>query len=52
MAKLAEKVILKAGWAQKKQMTSWFNKEITVDSKGQKVLEFYFNNRNFKICKR
>lgn len=41
--KLAEDVILSAGWAQKNQMKSWFSGEDTIDSKGQKVISFYFN---------
>lgn len=41
--KLAAPVTLSAGWAQKRQMSSWFQGEPTFDSKGQKVLEFYFN---------
>lgn len=41
--KLKEDVVLSAGYAQKNQMVSWFNGEETYDSKGQKVLEFYFN---------
>lgn len=42
--KLAEPVTLEAGWAMKKQMESWFKGEETYDSKGQKVLGFYFNS--------
>lgn len=43
--KLQEDVSLSAGWAMKSQMTSWFfeDSENTYDTKGQKVLEFYFN---------
>lgn len=41
--KLAEDVVLSAGWAQKNQMKSWFSGEDTIDSKGQKVISFYFN---------
>ena len=37
-------VELEAGFAMVKQMKSWFNGEFTVDSKGQQVTEFYFNN--------
>ena len=40
----AEPVTLRAGWTQKNQMTSWFAGEETVDSRGQKVLEFFFNS--------
>lgn len=41
--KLLESVTLEAGWAMKSQMTSWFSGEETYDTKGQKVIEFYFN---------
>ncbi len=41
--KLMYDVVLSAGWAQKNQMKTWFSGQETVDSKGQKVLEFYFN---------
>lgn len=41
---LKEDVILEAGWAMKNQMINWFAGEETFDSKGQKVLEFYFNS--------
>lgn len=41
---LKQSVTLKAGWAQKKQMEQWFSGEETYDSKGQKVVEFYFNS--------
>lgn len=42
--KLLEPVTLEAGWAMKKQMETWFNGEETYDSKGQKVIEFFFNS--------
>lgn len=41
--KTTEPVTLRAGWAQKKQMSSWFAGEKTLDSKGQLVKSFYFN---------
>ena len=43
--KLKEEVILEAGWAMKNQMKQFFyvDPNDTYDSKGQKVLEFYFN---------
>jgi adenine-specific DNA-methyltransferase len=41
--KLVEPITLEAGWSMKKQMESWFNGEETLDTKGQKVIEFYFN---------
>ncbi|TXF74972.1 site-specific DNA-methyltransferase [Chryseobacterium sp.] len=48
---LKEDVILRAGWTQKKQMKSFFEGLETFDSKGQRVLEFYFRN-NGKIYSR
>jgi len=41
---LVNEVTLSAGWAMKSQMKNWIiDKDNTFDSKGQKVLEFYFN---------
>ena len=40
---LAEDVTIKAGWGMKNQVLSWLKGEQTFDSKGQKVLRFYFN---------
>lgn len=37
-------VTLKAGFAMISQMKSWFDGNFTVDSKGQEVIEFYFNS--------
>lgn len=34
-----------AGWAMKDQIISWLDKKETFDSKGQKVLEFFFNKQ-------
>ena len=42
--KLKEEVVLRAGFAQKSQMDTWFKGEKTIDSKGQSVLEFFFNS--------
>jgi adenine-specific DNA-methyltransferase len=39
-----ESVTLSAGWTQKNQMKSWFAGTPTIDSKGQEVVEFYFNS--------
>lgn len=39
-----QSVTLSAGWTQKNQMRSWFGGDETVDSKGQRVIEFYFNS--------
>ena len=40
---LSEDVTIKAGWAMKNQVLSWLKGEETFDSKGQRVLRFYFN---------
>lgn len=37
-------VTLEAGFAMISQMKSWFKGEDTIDSKGQKVTDFYFNS--------
>ncbi|MEG1904246.1 MAG: site-specific DNA-methyltransferase [Bacteroidales bacterium] len=41
--KLLYDVELEAGFAMAKQMKNWFSGKETFDSKGQRVLEFYFN---------
>jgi adenine-specific DNA-methyltransferase len=41
--KLKEDVELSAGYAMKSQMKSFFSGKETFDTKGQKVLDFYFN---------
>jgi adenine-specific DNA-methyltransferase len=43
--KLKEDVTLKAGWAMRNQVMQWLEGEETFDSKGQKVLRFYFNSQ-------
>jgi len=48
--KLTQEVVLKAGWSQKNQMLSWFSGEETFDSKGQKIVEFYFNSSGVLHC--
>lgn len=48
----AEEVTISAGWTQKNQMKSWFNGNETVDTKGQKVLEFYFTSTGKLKCKK
>jgi adenine-specific DNA-methyltransferase len=50
--KTAEKVTLRAGWTQKNQMISLFSGKETFDSKGQKVLEFYFNSTGKLKCRK
>ncbi len=42
--KTKEEVTLAAGWTQKDQMSKYFKGEEVIDSKGQKVLEFYFSS--------
>ncbi len=42
--KTFENVTLSAGWTQKDQMIKFFNGEEVVDSKGQRVIEFFFNS--------
>ncbi len=40
----AEPVTLSAGWTQKEQMKRYFAGEEVFDTKGQKVIEFFFNS--------
>ena len=42
--KLKYDVVLKAGFAMITQMKSWFAGKYTLDSKGQEVIDFYFNS--------
>ena len=42
--RLLEPVVLKAGWAMKNQIESWLKGEETYDTKGQKVIRFFFNS--------
>ena len=39
----AEEVTLSAGWTQRDQMERYFQGEEVFDTRGQRVLEFYFN---------
>ena len=48
--KTAEEVTLSAGWTQKDQMTSFFTGQPTFDTKGQKVVEFYFSSTGKLKC--
>lgn len=51
---LIEDVVLEAAWTQYNQMTEYFygDKENLLDSRGQKVVEFYFNSSGkIKIVK-
>lgn len=45
-------VTLSAGWTQKKQMTSWFAGHETLDTKGQRIIEFYFNSTGKIKCRK
>lgn len=45
-------IVLSAGWTQKKQMQCWFEGKDTYDTKGQKVLEFYFNSTGKIKCRK
>jgi adenine-specific DNA-methyltransferase len=49
---LIEEVTLKAGWTQKSQMESFFAGEDTYDTKGQKVVEFYFRSNGKIYCRK
>ncbi len=48
----SEPVTLAAGWTQKTQMESWFSGADTFDSKGQRVLEFYFSSTGKLKCRK
>ena len=48
--KTKETVTLSAGWTQKDQMTKYFKGEEVYDTKGQKVIEFYFNSKGKLKC--
>lgn len=50
--KTKESVTLSAGWTQKEQMTKFFKGEEVYDTKGQKVIEFYFNSKGKLKCKK
>jgi len=40
----AEPVTLRAGWTQRNQMVSWFAGHETTDTRGQRVVEFFFSS--------
>jgi adenine-specific DNA-methyltransferase len=48
--KTQEEVTIIAGWTQKNQMISYFNGLETIDTKGQRVTEFYFNSTGKLKC--
>lgn len=50
--KLKESVVISAGWTQKNQMISFFDGQETIDSKGQKVIEFYFKENGKIYCRK
>lgn len=50
--KLKEDVVLSACWTQKNQMDSFFAGHETFDSKGQKVIEFYFRDNGKLYCRK
>ena len=45
-------VVLEAGWTQKAQMKSWFAGYETIDTKGQRIIEFYFNSAGKIKCRK
>ena len=48
----AEPVTLRAGWTQRNQMKRWFAGEETFDTRGQRVVEFYFNSAGKLKCRK
>lgn len=48
----AEPVTLSAGWTQKNQMTDWFAGKEVFDTRGQKVLEFFFSGTGKLKCRK
>lgn len=50
--KLLEDVTLAACWTQRNQMDSFFSGKETYDTKGQKVVEFYFRNNGKLYCRK
>ena len=48
--KTKESVTISAGWTQKDQMTQYFLGKEVLDTKGQKVVEFYFNSKGKLKC--
>lgn len=50
--KLAEDVVVSSCWTQRKQMDSFFSGEETFDSKGQRVVEFYFRDNGKLYCRK
>lgn len=50
--KLVYDVVLSACWTQKNQMDSFFAGKETFDSKGQRVVEFYFRENGKLYCRK
>jgi adenine-specific DNA-methyltransferase len=50
--KTTHEVTLSAGWTQKNQMKDFFEGKEVIDSKGQRVLEFYFNSAGKLKCRK
>jgi adenine-specific DNA-methyltransferase len=50
--KTSHEVTLSAGWTQKNQMKDFFEGKEVIDSKGQRVLEFYFNSAGKLKCRK
>jgi adenine-specific DNA-methyltransferase len=50
--KLVNDVTLSACWTQKNQMDTFFAGKETLDTKGQKVIEFYFRNNGKLYCRK
>ncbi len=50
--KLVHDVTLSACWTQKNQMDSYFAGKETFDSKGQRVIEFYFRDNGKLYCRK
>jgi len=48
----SESVTLSAGWTQKEQMKAYFDRKEVIDTKGQKVLEFYFSSTGKLKCRK
>jgi adenine-specific DNA-methyltransferase len=48
----AAPVTLSAGWTQRNQMISWFAGNETFDTRGQKVLEFFFSSTGKLKCRK
>ncbi|MGI9255789.1 MAG: site-specific DNA-methyltransferase [Salinispira sp.] len=50
--KTIEPITLSAGWTQKEQMKKYFEDQDVYDTKGQKVLEFYFSKTGKLKCRK